>query len=566
MSELSLPKLARQITWPLAACLLLLFATAWPFLRSLVALFSSGGDYSHGFLVPLVSAYSAWVIVEDHGSSPAARSWLWAGLPVAGLGTAVAMFSYWYAAGLNPGGTGWLFLGATGLLGVLAGLILATAGEVWLKRLAFPLAYLLFALPLPASILTKITLRLRTLGSILTTWLLRLSGVEVTRDGNVLHTAGGMVGIIDACSGIRSLWVLTAAAVAILHFGRFTWRRGLLLLASVPVLAVAGNLIRLYVSALLISRGQHDIAEGSAHELLGLITFVLALGGLIGCSRLLAGPRRREEGGPSPAEMPDQARAASTRAPLLAILALLALATGLRATITRHYAVDEEAEFLAGAQRRALVKLPRQLGDFRLAGMGQFSAEELEELRPSDHTIAHYVNQRGQRIEAQFSYWQPQNLASMGAFRHPHWPDTCYPSQGWTSVPELDTEKAYDWLPGETPRWRAFRKRAGEGKTAVVILAAWRSRADPRRLFVPSQWGQRLRALVDSWWRKKRRVRSQYGVTLRVFLDQTMPTPDDGLRVIEEFGKSLAPHLPTFGLSREQVDRDRAIGAAQPGD
>ena len=282
------------------------------------------------------------------------------------------------------------------------------------------------------------------------------------------------MGIAEACSGIRSLWVLAAAAVAILHFGQFTRRRALVLLASVPVLAVAGNLVRLYVSALFISRGQHELAEGSAHGLLGLISFALALAGLIGVSRLLAAQTDR----PTPPPPPEAA--APSRTPLLLIAAILLVATGLRAAVTAHYATPSaEAEFLAGAERLPLADLPEQIGDFRLLDTSRFVEEELEELRPSDHTIALYANERGQRIEAQLSYWQPQSLASRGAFRHPHWPDTCYPSQGWTRIPRLDAEKTYDWLPGETPRLRGFRRSLGDNREAVVVLAAWRSRADP---------------------------------------------------------------------------------------
>jgi exosortase len=551
----------------MALCLVLLGVLAWPFLRALGALFASEGNYSHGFIIPFVSAYAAWQILEDHADAGVSGRWRWAGPVVALGGLLLTVFSYWYAEGMNPGGTGWLFLGSLGLLAVLAGMVLAAWGLPWLRRLSFPLGFLCFALPLPASLLARITLRLQMLGSLATAVLLRFSGIAVTRDGNVLHTPGGPVGIIDACSGIRSLWVLLAVAAAVLHFGRYTWRRGLVLLGTVPLLAVAGNLVRLYVSALLIAHGHTDFASGSAHELLGLLTFLLALGGLFAANRWLAPPIRS---GTTPAVEPTQPTAGDTAAPallpLLAVLAVIALGMGFRLAVGHHYAVTDSAEFLAGAERKTFAEFPRKLGDFTLVDITHFSPEELAELRPSDHMIGRYTNSRGQTVEAQLSYWHPQKLTSMEAFRHPHWPDTCYPSQGWTHMPELDTARTYDWLPGEEPRTRGFRKALDGDQTAVVILVAWRSRADPRRLFVPSAWGKRLRALVDSWRRKKRLVRSQYGITLRVFLGPTIPEPDDALRVIDEFGQALGPQLPAFGLSREQIERDRAASATHPGD
>jgi hypothetical protein len=252
--------------------------------------------------------------------------------------------------------------------------------------------------------------------------------------------------------------------------------------------------------------------------------------------------------------------------PLLAVLALIAVGMGFRLAVAKHYAVDEQAEFLAGAERKTFAEFPRKLGDFTLMEITHFNPEELAELRPSDHMIGHYMNHRGQMVEAQLSYWQPQKLTSMGAFRHPHWPDTCYPSQGWTHLPDLDTKRSYDWLPNETPRVRGFRKAIDDTRSTVVILVAWRSRADPRRLFVPSAWVERLRALIDSWQRKERLVRSQYGITLRVFLGPTIPSPDEALGVIDEFGQALGPQLPAFGLSREQIERDRAASTASPGE
>lgn len=525
---------------------LFLFA-AWPFLCSLAVLIAKDGDLSHGFVVVLVSLWAFWESSRSSsGNAPAIGSWK--GLLPMGGGLGLMVLAYWYAEGLNPGGTGWVFLGSLGLLVAVAGAVLALRGGQWLRRLAFPLGFLVFALPLPASLLAMATLRLRLLGSYATAVFLPLVGVAVTRDGNVLYTSGGPVGIIDACSGMRSLWVLLAAAVAILHFGRFTWRRGAILLVTVPVLALCGNLIRLFVTVALVAHGHHGVTEGIVHALLGMVTFLLALAGLAVVARLLGRSVAEDEVPQASGEMP--AGFAPSRVLLGSVLVLLAVAGGLRFLVTHHYAEVPETEYMAGVERKPFAELPAECGDFTMMQAKSFHPEELAALQPTDQLIAFYMNSRGQTVEAQFSYWQPQSLVSMEAFRHPHWPDTCYPSQGWTRLAEHDADASYAWLPGMSPRIRVFQREEGtDAQTAVLV--AWRSRADPRRLFVPAEWGERFRALLRSWQRTHYRVQAQYGVTLRVFVGRTVPDPPAALAVIDEFGRTIGPLLPAFGLTGE---------------
>lgn len=540
---------SRRTAWVLLPLsMVLLGVSAWPLLRSLCLLLTGDSEYSHGLVVALVSLYALRESCRSGGIAPGLPRGHAAGPPVVAAGGVLMLAAYWYAEGLSPGGTGWLFFGSIGLLVTLAGVALAVGGTALLKQAAFPLAFLVFAIPLPGSFLAATTLPLRLVGSVATTGLLKLSGIAVVREGNVLYTSGGPVGIVDACSGLRSLWVLLAAAVAMLHFGRFSWRRGTLLVLLAAVLALAGNLIRLYVTALFIAGGHHGFAAGHAHELLGLVVFLLPLAGLITSGHLLALAE------PEPTLVVPVGISRQPRVPLVPLLLLLALTTAgatARVTVTRHYAQEGEVKFLAGIERKSFAELPAELGDFSLMRTSQFQADELAELLPTDHLIGYYMNRRGQTVEAQFSYWNPQSLTSKEAFRHPHWPDTCYPSQGWSPQPDSAVEQSFSWLPGENPRVQTFRRKGEGGDEEALVVLAWRSRADPRRLFVPAAWQRRFGALLDSWHRKHRQVPAQYGVTLRVFLGRSVSTPADALAVIDEFGQAVGPLLPAFGLRRE---------------
>jgi len=170
-----------------------------------------------------------------------------------------------------------LFISRSSLLFLLGGMILFFAGWKMLRAVAFPLAFLLLMIPLPALIYNQVTFPLQLLASRLASNSLELLGIPVLREGNVLVLPNYSLEVIEACSGIRSLMCLIALAVAYGFFvERRLWARIALVVLMVPI-AVASNALRVVGAGVATYFWGPQWAEGFFHFFQGWLIFVSAL-------------------------------------------------------------------------------------------------------------------------------------------------------------------------------------------------------------------------------------------------------------------------------------------------
>ena len=259
---------ARQGTYLAAGLLaLLLLAIYYRIAGKLVLDWYEFPDYSHGFLVPLFSAFLLWDRREAVRS--AKREPSWAGLPLVLLGVAAVFFGVYGAE---------LFLSRTSFVLIAAGMIWMLFGREVLRAVRFPLAVLLLAIPFPQIVFNQITFPLQLLASQLASSLLPLLGVPVFREGNVIQLPVMKLEVAEACSGIRSLMSLFTLSVFYGYFLEKTTRgRWLLALASIPI-AVAANALRIVGTGLCVQYWDPSKGEGFFHEFSGWVMFVISLG------------------------------------------------------------------------------------------------------------------------------------------------------------------------------------------------------------------------------------------------------------------------------------------------
>src|SRR5204862_2153558 len=119
------------------------------------------------------------------------------------------------------------------------------------RAIAFPLAFLVFALPIPLGLTEHIHLVLRHIVANSTAALVPLLGVPVFREGTSLHLAAGSVQVADACSGFSTLYAAVAVAFLTAYSTQSTTRRALVLLLAAP-LAIASNVLRVILLVLLV--------------------------------------------------------------------------------------------------------------------------------------------------------------------------------------------------------------------------------------------------------------------------------------------------------------------------
>lgn len=224
-------------------------------------------NYSHGFLVPLVAGYflmQLWPKVRETEAEPDGTL----GLAVVIL-SQIQLFLAWLASEY--------FTMRSSLVILIAGVTLLFFGRRILKSLALPIGYLVFMVPIPYIIYDSVAFPLKLFISKVSVAFLRMIGVVVLREGNIIMLPSTTLEVADACSGIRSLMSLLALAVAyafVVHLS--TARRWILICSAVPI-AVATNAMRVIVTGILAQWWGARAAEGFFHEFAGLAVFALAM-------------------------------------------------------------------------------------------------------------------------------------------------------------------------------------------------------------------------------------------------------------------------------------------------
>lgn len=248
----------------------------FPVIVKLAKDWSSNDNYSHGFFIPLISAYMVYTMKGELQKLPVRpKNW--------GLLLLLAGLGQLYVASVGSE----FFLQRTSLILVLLGAVLYLWGKPVTHKVIVPILYLLFMIPLPAIIWNKIAFPMQLFSSAITEHVVRLLGIPIFREGNVLHLAQTTLEVVDACSGLRSLTTMFALAAAFAWFSEYaTWKKWVLFFSAAPV-AIFANMIRLTATAGLASVYGEKVAQGFLHEFSGLFTFVFGLMLLVLTNKLL---------------------------------------------------------------------------------------------------------------------------------------------------------------------------------------------------------------------------------------------------------------------------------------
>jgi exosortase len=250
----------------------LALALLYPALRWLAGEWLGNDYYSHGPLVPLVSALVGWRLWVKW---PAERRRLGAsnaGLPL----TIVAMAVYLYALFQRA-----YFVASLAMLALLAGLIWYLLGAAALRRLAFPLGFLLFMVPLP--FVEPLSVPLAQFTGVCAAGVVQLFGVPITISGAQVTlpaaaTGSGASLVVGAqCSGLRSIVaLLTLVGLVVFIVQGPWWGKLLLAFSSIPI-AIAGNIAR--VASLLVVANTWGAEAGFNyyHDYSSIVFFVSAV-------------------------------------------------------------------------------------------------------------------------------------------------------------------------------------------------------------------------------------------------------------------------------------------------
>jgi exosortase len=239
--------------------------------------FRDNSYYSHAVLVPFVSLFFVWRMRKDLAQIPKKQSnWGFAALALACL--------------MVVGGDllGVRMFGEAAVIPLLAGLVLIFLGTGHLRRMWFPLAFLVFMIPLPESMTTSITFHVKMLATDGAVWLSRALLIPMIRDGSYVRIGDESLLIGDVCGGLRSLISLVALGAIMSYISETKpWSRLLIFMVSAPV-AVVSNMLRIFLLCVIANNWGSEIATGWVHDVSGVLIYVVAISLMYGLDRLLS--------------------------------------------------------------------------------------------------------------------------------------------------------------------------------------------------------------------------------------------------------------------------------------
>ncbi len=389
-----------------------------------------------------------------------------------------------------------------------------------IRMLIFPILILAFIVPLPPFLNRLMTFHLKLAASTLSVFFMRLSGIAVLQNGNIIDLGITQLQVVDACSGLRYFLPLVLMALLFGYFyGQRLWQK-VLLLALVLPLSVVVNGFRIFTSGMLHIWGYPELAEDFFHDFSGWLVFMMAGAVLFAASLLLRrmGPQKK------PSLHKDPGGVATANKLQVALTTMLCLL------------------FVGGGW--ALQKLPaarnlptRSVFEFFPMEIGKWSAERnhltdeiMNALWADDYVSATY-HRPGvpNAIQLLIPFYEYQ-----GTRHTAHAPQSCMLGSGWDLV--MGEDRSFAVANGEHIKMRTTLWKKGDYRLCGAYFFLMRGRV------ITSPWANKAYLMLDAFTKQR-----TDGALVRM---ETAIAPGqsfgDAYAVLEEFTAELWPILSEY--------------------
>lgn len=477
------------------------------------------GDNSYCYLIVPLFVYLCWEKKNDFGFGR--FSWSpWGLMPV------VLSILVIIAGELGSMET----LLYVGIWGAIVGVMVILYG-LRLRQLLFPLLILAFMVPMPPFINNLLTFNLKLSASSLSVAMLRIAGVSVLQDGNIIDLGITQLQVVDACSGLRYFVSLILMALLFGYFyGKRMWQK-IVLLIVVPPLSIVVNAFRIFATGMLHVWGHPELAENFFHDFSGWIIFTFAGAILFGCAMLLQrmesaiARRAKRQDEPSAVHgspfTPIMPRNRWTPIAITMLLCVLFAGSG--------YALQSLPSSANLPARKSFDSFPMHIGDWQ-AQRSYLSEGILNSLWSDDYVTADYSrDDLPNQIHLLIPFYEYQ-----GTRHTAHAPQSCMLGGGWVMIDSQD---------------HTFQTE--NGRPLTLRTAIWQK--DDTRLLGSYFFFQRGRVIVSPWMNKYwlmvdafTRHRTDGALVRAEMTLAPHQSREDALRILEDFVGRMYAVLPAY--------------------
>ena len=401
----------------------LLFASAmalsiwlyWDGLAEAVLRWQTQEEYSHGYLIPLVSLFILWEKRFQIASAYSGYSW-W-GVPIIVISLVVLLVGEVSAL---------YMLIHYSFIFFLFGLSLAFLGSA--TRFTWvPIALLGFAVPLPYFIEVILTSKLQLISSQLGVEIIRLCRIPVFLSGNIIDLGNYQLQVVEACSGLRYLFPLMSLGfIGAYLYQASLWKRAVLFISTIPI-TIFMNSVRIAITGILVDNFGTEMAEGFLHDFEGWLIF-MACGGLllmeVVLMELFTTRQGLRQAFAVPASVSEEQFDGDT---VNRLKYSPAVALSIPLLMAAMFAVSslEGREEDSAYKKVDLISFPLQLGEW-FGRDDSIKQEVAEKLGLSEYVMINYQNLENRPINFYVAYYASQRKGVS-----PHSPKVCIPGGGW---------------------------------------------------------------------------------------------------------------------------------------
>ncbi len=337
-------------------------------------------------------------------------------------------------------------------------------GAPFTREMAFPVVFLAFALPMPGVLINQIVFPLQLWSAELVAQLLNIAGIAVMQQGDMLHLADRSFLVIETCSGLRAIVVLTMLAAGLVCYLPARRLHLVLLVASAWLIAYFVNAAR--VSTLVVyPESEHSVT----HALQGMAVFLCggaALGGVDKLLRRWLGDRGAPARASDPAAAPRESGHAGRVVRVMALAILLGLMLGASIWMPRWSPPE--------SQDLTWVELPKKIGGWKAIetlkpdrlylGTVNYSKYRYRRYRRDGETISVFVGYQN-RLNRSRSLLSPK---------------TVFPGRGWEAEERSLVELGPDGFRcvevvarSQSSRMLSYHWYQGVEGLGTEVLRAW---------------------------------------------------------------------------------------------